>query len=270
MRPVRVAAVQLRSGPDAQENREQISWQFDHCLRDLCDLVVLPEASQHSFGAPGTSLAAGGEPLDGPFVSHLLTLAARHHTVIAAGMFEISSPNELPYNTTVVVEPSGSVLAYRKIHLYDALGFEESAGVRAGPIEPSEFVVTTISSIRVGIMTCFDLRFPEMSRVLVDRGAQVIALGAAWVPGPHKRSQLRTLLRARAIESTAYVVVASQPGPSYCGATQVIDPSGTVLIEAGSDEEAAVFASIDRSTVESVRSSMPVLASRRLSSLPCL
>lgn len=249
-------------------NRERLAWQFEHVIGNLSDLVVLPEATQHSFGPPGRLLAAGGEPLDGPFVSQLLELSARYDTVISAGMFEIVPEFELPYNTTVVVDPAGSLRAYRKIHLYDALGFEESAGVLPGQVSSSEMVITTVSSIQVGIMTCFDLRFPEMGRALIDNGAQVIALGAAWVPGPRKRSQLRTLLQARAIESTSYVVVASQPGPSYCGATQVVDPDGVVLVEAGVDEEAAVFATIDPDRIASVRASMPVLASRRLPSTP--
>ena len=114
----------------------------------------------------------------------------------------------------------------------------------------------------VGLMTCYDLRFPELARLLVDRGADVLVVPAAWVAGPRKVEHWRTLVRARAIENTVFVVAAAQPGPRYTGHSMVVDPLGDVLAEAG--EEAAVLrATLDRELLDDARRTNPSLANRR-------
>ena len=105
-------------------------------------------------------------------------------------------------------------------------------GSTAGSPEP---VVAEVAGFSVGLMTCYDLRFPEHARALVDRGAEVLAVPAAWVAGERKVDHWRTLLRARAIENTVFVVAAAQPGPRYTGHSMVVDPLGDVLVEADED-----------------------------------
>jgi predicted amidohydrolase len=112
-------------------------------------------------------------------------------------------------------------------------------------------------------MTCYDLRFPELSRALVDAGADVLVVPAAWVAGPRKVDHWRTLVRARAIENTVYVVAAAQPGPRYSGHSMVVDPLGDVLAEA-EEGPARLHATLTRSALDAARSTNPSLANRRL------
>ena len=157
--------------------------------------------------------------------------------------------------------PDGTLQAtYRKIHLYDSFGYKESDALHAGPLTP---VVVDVAGFGVGLMTCYDLRFPELARLLVDRGAEVLVIPAAWVAGPRKVEHWRTLVRARAIENTVFVVAAAQPGPRYTGHSLVVDPLGDILAEAGEGAE-ALRATLDSSVLEEARRTNPSLANRRL------
>jgi predicted amidohydrolase len=259
-----VAAVQIRSQSDARASRLAVVEVLGSPALVGCRLIVLPEAAQRQVGGSGEPVAAEPEPLDGPFVEALAIEAARLGATIVAGMWEHAGVDRLPFNTTVVVDEGGLRTCYRKIHLYDALGSLESEGVSAGPVERSNIVTFEIDGLCVGVQTCFDLRFPEMSRLLVDAGAEVLVLGAAWYQGPEKIDQWRTLTAARAIESTAYVVAASQPGPVFSGTSRIIDPRGVVLAEAPEERGAIITATLDKGLVASVRASMPVLEARRI------
>ena len=112
-------------------------------------------------------------------------------------------------------------------------------------------------------MTCYDLRFPELARALVDAGAEVIVVPSAWLPGERKVDHWRTLLAARAIENTCFVVAAAQPEPRYCGHSLVLGPLGQVLAEAGGGEE-SLTATLDRDDLLGARRTNPSLANRRL------
>ncbi len=247
--------VQHASGLDPAANRAR--------LRDLVpddtDLVVLPEAFARDFGEPGSSVAAFAEPVDGPFATELATVAHDRRTTVVAGMFETSEDPARPYNTVLVRGASSA--AYRKIHLYDSFGYLESDNLSPGAPLP---VVVEVAGWRVGIMTCYDLRFPELGRALVDAGAEVLVVPAAWVAGPRKVDHWRTLARARAIENTVYVVAAGQPGPRYSGHSLVVDPLGDVLAEAD-EGPAHLQGTLTRSALETARSTNPSLANRRLS-----
>jgi predicted amidohydrolase len=253
---VRVALWQHASALDPAENRAALS-RIE--VPDGIDLLVLPEAFAHDFGEPGSALAPYAEPLDGPFVSALHAVAERHGTAVVAGMFEQSADPERPFNT-LVVAGAGPLTTYRKIHLYDSFGNRESDIVSPGPTEPT---VVDIGGLRFGLMTCYDLRFPELARALSRAGAEVLVLPAAWVAGAGKVAQWQTLVRARAIENVCWVVAAAQPGPRYCGHSMVVAPSGDVLAEAG-DGELWLTADLDRSTVEAARERNPSLANRRM------
>jgi predicted amidohydrolase len=124
-------------------------------------------------------------------------------------------------------------------------------------------VLTDVGGLTVGLMTCYDLRFPELGRALVDRGAEVLVVPAAWVAGERKLDHWRTLVRARAIENTVYVVAAAQPAPRYTGHSMVVDPLGDVLAEAGDGDE-VITAVLEREALEQARRTNPSLANRRM------
>ena len=254
---LRVTLWQHASDLDPAVNRAALDRVAD--LADGADLVVLPEAFARDFGDPGSDLAPYAERLDGPFARRLGELAATHDVAVLAGMFERPTDDVLPYNTLVLAEPDRQT-AYRKIHLYDSFGHRESDSLSAGPTSP---VVATVSGFRVGLMTCYDLRFPELARALSAEGVDVLVLPAAWVAGPGKVMQWQTLVRARAIENVCWVVAAAQPAPRYCGHSMVVSPTGEVVAEAGEGEEVlSVTLSLD--AVRDARATNPSLANRRM------
>jgi predicted amidohydrolase len=161
---------------------------------------------------------------------------------------------------TLLLADGERLAAYRKIHLYDSFGYQESDTVSPGAIEP---VVVDVRGFPVGLMTCYDLRFPELARALAERGAEVVVVPAAWVAGKRKVEHWRTLLRARAIENTVWVVAVGQPGPRYTGHSLVVAPDGDVIAETDVDE-VVIDARIDRAAVEDVRRTNPSLANRRM------
>ncbi|HET6699907.1 MAG TPA: carbon-nitrogen hydrolase family protein [Nocardioidaceae bacterium] len=228
------------------------------------DLVVFPEAFACDFGAPGTDISAYAEPVDpaepdARFVRRLVELAAEHRVHLLAGMFERSHDPARPFNTLVLAGPEGVRATYRKIHLYDSFGYRESDRLSAGETTP---VVTEIGGVRVGLMTCYDLRFPELARALVHRGADLLVTPAAWVAGERKVDHWRTLARARAIENTAYVAATGQPAPRYSGHSMLVDPMGDVLAEGGPGP-AVVSGVVDTTVLEQARKTNPSLANRR-------
>ncbi|GCD90052.1 carbon-nitrogen hydrolase family protein [Nocardioides sp. LS1] len=254
MDQLRVALVQQASALEPEANRRLLA----ELTPTDADLVVFPEAFARDFGEAGSDVSAHAEPLDGPFATEVARLAAERRTTIVAGMFEPGADPGRPFNTLVV--RGGAEAAYRKIHLYDSFGYRESDRLTAGPLEPA---VVDVQGWRVGLMTCYDLRFPELARALVDRGAEVLVVPAAWVAGPRKVEHWRTLLRARAIENTVFVAAAGQPGPRYSGHSLVVDPLGDVLAEAGDDNQ-ALSVTLERSVLDEARRTNPSLANRRL------
>ena len=251
---LRVRLVQWASSLDPAANRERLA----SLPVDETDLVVLPEAFARDFGDPSEALGSYAEALDGSFAQALDALAERSRATVVAGMFETSPDPERPFNTLLV--RGGVEASYRKIHLYDSFGFRESDRLHAGEIAPR---VVDVAGFAVGLMTCYDLRFPELARALVDAGAEVLVVPAAWVAGDRKVDHWRTLVRARAIENTVHVVAVGQPAPRYCGHSMVVDPLGDVLAEAGPDE-AVLEAALSRDALVAARRTNPSLANRRL------
>jgi predicted amidohydrolase len=164
------------------------------------------------------------------------------------------------YNTVVAVGADGSLLgSYRKIHLYDAFGDRESARIQPGD---GRTMVFPLAGFKVGVMTCYELRFPEIARHLAERGAEVLLLPAAWVRGPAKELHWETLARARAIENTAYVAACGQVSDRYCGLSAIYDPMGIAVVSGGETEE-LVVGDVSRERLETVRAKNPSLAMRR-------
>jgi predicted amidohydrolase len=251
---LRVRVHQWASGIDPAGNRSRLA----EAVTPGADLVVLPEAFARDFGAAGSDVSPFAEELDGPFGTELSRVADAASCSVVAGMFETADDPRRPHNTLLVRGTSRA--AYRKIHLYDSFGYRESDRITGGATEP---VVVDVAGWRVGLMTCYDLRFPELARRLVDAGAEVVVVPAAWLPGERKVEHWRTLLAARAIENTCFVVAAAQPEPRYCGHSAVIGPLGEWLAEADGGE-ATLEVTLERADLLAARRTNPSLANRRL------
>ncbi len=254
---MRVALSQITSSPSPAENLELVAEQVKAAAADGASTVLFPEATMACFG---TSLGPLAERLDGPWASAVREIASAHDVLVVAGMFT-PSPDGRVFNTLLATGRDQHV-GYDKIHLYDAFGFQESRTVAPG----SDLVVLG----EVGVATCYDVRFPGVFTGLADKGASVILLGASWGAGPGKVEQWELLVRARALDSTCFVVACGQadPGvptkaPTGVGHSLVAAPDGSVVASAGADPELLVV-DLDLMRVEETRKNIPVLANRRL------
>lgn len=228
-------------------------------------VILFPEYSSYFVDPFDASLAAHAETVDGPFVQALTALADRLDVHVVAGLIERGGDRPRVRNTVVAVDGSGVVALSRKLHLYDAFGQRESDWVEPGEIaEPELFEV---DGTRFGLMTCYDLRFPEVARTLVDAGADSILVAAEWVRGPLKEHHWRTLLHARAIENTVAIAAADHPPPLGVGASMIVDAQGVEIAAVGTTTDVAV-AHLDRSDIERVRRINPALRLRRFSVVP--
>ncbi|HWQ09319.1 MAG TPA: nitrilase-related carbon-nitrogen hydrolase, partial [Holophaga sp.] len=165
------------------------------------------------------------------------------------------------WNTLIVLRNGELLAEYRKLHLYDAFLDQESGHVIPGNDVPP---VVEVAGLKVGLMTCYDVRFPELARRLVLDGADVLVLPAAWVRGPLKEMHWQVLVTARALENTAYVVAVSECGPRNIGSSMVVDPLGVAIARAGK-APALCFADLDPARIAYAREALPVLKNRRFS-----
>ncbi len=228
-------------------------------------VVLFPEYSSYFTDPFDESLAAHAQDVDGPFVQALTALARRHGIVVVAGLLERAGDGRRVRNTVVAVAEDGVRATYRKLHLYDAFGQRESDWVEPGVIAAPE--TFEVDGVRFALMTCYDLRFPEVGRLLADTGAHVLLVAAEWVRGPLKEHHWRTLLHARAIENTVFVAAADHPPPLGVGASMIVDPQGVEIAGVGTTSDVAV-AHVDADAVARVRRVNPSLALRRFRVTP--
>lgn len=255
-----IGVAQFAPTADTAVNLESIAQLVATASDRGARVVVFPEYSSYFVDPFDESLAANAQELDGPFVQALTRLAAQHHLTIVAGLLERASDGARVRNTAVAVDATGLIAHYRKLHLYDAFGQRESDWVEPG--EPGEAQTFELGGLRFGLMTCYDLRFPEVGRLLVDAGADVFLVPAEWVRGPLKEHHWRTLLHARAIENTVFVAAADHPPPLGVGNSLVVDPQGVELAAVGTSTDVAV-AHLDVGAIERVRRVNPALTLRR-------
>jgi predicted amidohydrolase len=263
---VGIAVAQFTPGEDRAHNRDVVAGLLAVSAERGARLVVFPEYSSFFVDPLGPEFVRNAEPLDGDFVE-ALAAAARDHGVFAiAGLVEQSGQRRRFANTLVAVDPSGATVGvYRKQHLYDAFGARESDWVLPGDLTPPD--VFDVDGLRVGMQTCYDLRFPEVTRRLADAGVELVAIPAEWVRGPLKEQHWATLLAARAIENTVYVAAADHTPPIGVGASRIVDPMGVVLAGVAETTGIAVAeASVER--VRQVRERNPALALRRYRVVP--
>ena len=262
---MRAAAVQLNSTDDKAANMATADRLTRAAAADGADLVVLPE--KVNLLGPDAVLREGAEPLDGPTVTWAREVAAELGIDLVAGSFaERREGQDKLSNTSVHVGPDGHVRGvYRKIHMFDVTvegkEYRESAAQERG----EEIVLSEAEGARLGLTVCYDLRFPELYRILAVRGARVLTVPSAFTRATGA-AHWDTLLRARAIENQAFVVAADQigihpPDNESFGGSQIVDPWGDVLARAP-DEEGFVAADLDFDRLDEVRATMPSLANR--------
>jgi len=272
-----LAVAQFAPGADIDENLAEITRLAQTAAERGASLVVFPEYSMFFAGAIGPEWVASAQGVDGTFAGALAALSARLKIHVVAGMLESSAgiletsagmletsaaaPDRF-FNTVVAFSPTGDLVArYRKIHLYDAFGQRESDWVIPGAIETPE--TFDWNGFTVGIQTCYDLRFPEATRRLVDAGANLLLIPSEWVAGPLKEHHWRVLVTARAIENTSYVAAADHAPPIGAGNSMIVDPMGVEIATIGEATDVAVaWLSLDR--LATVRAKNPSLANRRL------
>jgi deaminated glutathione amidase len=262
---LRVALAQILSGPDPQENLELVATHAAEAAAQGAQLVIFPEATMRRFGLP---LAEVAEPVDGAWAQQLGKIAELHQLVIVAGMFTPGEDGRIQ-NTLRAVGPDVDA-HYNKIHLFDAFGFRESDTVAPG----KEPVMITVGETKVGLTTCYDVRFPSLYIALAEQGAEVICVAASWGAGVGKIEQWQLLTRARALDSTAYVLAAGQADPAAAGVildgtaptgvgySAAISPRGEVIRSLGT-EIGLLLADLDLYEVIKTRATIPVLANRR-------
>lgn len=243
-------------------NRAVITSLVEQAAAAGARLAVLPEEAMLAAGLitdePVADVVAREWPL---FVTLLSDLAIRHDIWLIAGGYEPSGQDR-PYNTLAVLNPRGEVVTtYRKVHLYDAFSYQESKYVVPGPDLPP---VVMVEGVAIGLINCYDIRFPELARDLVDRGADVLSVSAAWVSGPAKEDHWTTLVRARAIENTCWVLASGTSSPDCIGNSLAVDPLGVVRAGLGPVKTGIGLVRISLDRTAEVREALPALANRRL------
>ncbi|ROS78620.1 carbon-nitrogen hydrolase family protein [Cellulomonas sp. PhB143] len=262
---MRVTVAQLAVSDDAAANRHVVRNAVRAAASLRSQVLVLPEYSS-AFDPDGVG-PEHAEPLDGPFVTFLREQARAHGLAVVAGTLVPGSDAEHAVNTVVAVDATGRLVGtYRKVHLYDAFGHRESDRIEPGPAEAPPLVLD-VGAVRLGVMTCYDLRFPESARRLVDAGADVLVVPAAWASGPLKLEHWRTLAAARAIENTAVVLAVGQAGRGVVGHSLLVGPDGQVGLELGDGPEVRTV-DLDPSLLAGVRERNPSLANRRYAVVP--
>jgi deaminated glutathione amidase len=261
-----VALVQLDATDDVTANIERAVALADDAAAAGARLIALPEYLQ--FRGPDDGFRASARPVPGPLTDPFAAVArARDAWILVGSVAERSEDARRPYNTSVLIAPTGVVAAtYRKIHLFDI-------AVDAGPMDTESARVTPgdtpvcadVDGVAVGLTICYDLRFPELYRSLALAGAQVLTAPANFTERTG-RDHWEVLLRARAIENAAWVLAPAQTGgppgqPAY-GRSMIIDPWGTVVAQAP-DGVGIIAADIETDRVAAVRRQIPVLANRR-------
>lgn len=262
---MKIAIAQINSTADLEANFELVRLQAGRARDAGAAIVVFPEATMCAFGNP---LADVAQPLDGPWANRIRELSADLGIVTVHGMFTPGEGNRVR-NTLLATGPGGEV-SYDKIHLYDAFGFAESDAVTAG----TSIATFEVAGVVFGLSTCYDVRFPDLYRATTAAGAAVNIVCASWGDGPGKADQWDALVRARALDTTTFVIACDQADPAASGNpatgstplgvghSAVISPLGQTLAAAPTGPSLTV-AELDLDGLDEARAKLPVLANAR-------
>lgn len=256
---LKVAMGQFAVSREWQDNLATCLDFFKRSVEAKADLLVLPEGILARDIADPDLVRRAAQPLDGPFMTGLLQASTGSQlTVMMTVHVPTAGDSGKVWNTFVALRDGRIIAEYRKLHLYDAFSMQESKNVVPGSDVPP---LVDVAGMKVGMMTCYDLRFPELSRRLVLDGADVLALPAAWVKGPLKEAHWEVLATARALENTCYMVAVGECGERNTGQSLVVDPLG-VAIARGSETGGLIFAELDTARIAHARKVLPVLENR--------
>lgn len=253
-----VAAGQFAVTPDWTANAHTCVLLMQQAAKRQVSLLVLPEALLARDDNDPDMSVKSAQPLDGGFL-RLLLEESRQNEMTTVLTLHVSTSEGRAANTLVVLRGGEIIAQYQKLHLYDAFNIQESARVDAGKVLPP---LIDVNGMKVGLMTCYDLRFPEMALALALQGADILVLPTAWVRGPLKEHHWATLLAARALDATCYIVAAGECGNKNIGQSRIIDPLGVTLAGAGCSQQ-LIEADVSREGIQHVRAQLPVLINRR-------
>ncbi len=263
---MRIAIAQICSSTDKSRNLEKVIDYMYTASKNDSALIAFPEFTMaYSPVEQGVDeLYQIAESIDGEFITRVRAKAKEYSISTLVTIYErghiSNSDSKRVYDTAVLVTSDGSISSiYRKLHLYDALGFKESDKLLSGD-EIS--IPISMNDTSIGLMICYDVRFPEMARILALLGSQILLVPSAWVKGEMKLEHWRTMLTARAIENGCYVIAPDQVGNIYIGHSMSIDPFGRVLLDMD-EQEGIGYVDVDPRKVAEVRSRLPLLMNRR-------
>ncbi|WP_047692103.1 nitrilase-related carbon-nitrogen hydrolase [Kocuria sp. ZOR0020] len=265
---MKISIAQINTVPDVDRNLEAILSAVQAAAADGADLVVFPEAAACSFDGDFARFARESAA---EFHDAVQAAAEDHGLAVMVGSFTRNQEDHRTSNTLMVFRPGEQPVSYNKIHLFDAFGFKESKGIAPG----DRPVTVEIGGTTVGLAICYDVRFPELFTRLAQEGAEVVVVVASWGDGPGKAEQWDLLTRARALDSTSYVVACGQAvreldkegeatkTPLGVGHSAVVGPNGVDELRMdGAPGQRTVELDVER--VAKIRESIPVLANKRL------
>lgn len=255
---MKVAVGQFVVGPVWQENAATCVSLMAQAAAKEADLLVLPEAVLARSDTDPDMSVKSAQKLDDGYVQQLRA-ESRKNEMTTVLTLHVPTRDGRAANTLLAIRGGEIVASYQKVHLYDAFSVQESKQVDPGA---SLAPLIKVAGMNVGLMTCYDLRFPDMALSLALGGAEVLVLPAAWLKGPHKEAHWATLLAARALDTTCYMVASGECGNKNIGQSRIIDPLG-VTVAAAAESPALIFAEITPERVAEVRQMLPVLLNRR-------
>lgn len=261
----KAAIVQMKSSVAKELNLAHSLKLINEASKKKARLICFPEF-QMAYSPPeqkSESLHKIAEKITDNFVSTLSNSAKQNRINVIATLYEIINTNDKNhkvFDTGIIINELGKLQSiYRKVHLYDALGFKESKKLLAGSTieKPSK---TSVG--KLGLLICYDMRFPEISRILTVNGANILVSPSAWIAGFMKREHWGIMVRARAIENGVYVLAPNQVGNIYCGHSMAVDPFGATIVDM-ENREGIEFIDIDCSKIDTTRRTLPLLTNRR-------
>jgi predicted amidohydrolase len=258
----KIAIAQLESSTDKNVNLQTALALIAEAKNQGADSIAFPEFLMAFSPARQTAaeLTEIAESTDGPFIRSLCAAAKAAGIGVVATIYEIAPVANRVYDSAVWIDAVGNIASvYRKLHLYDAFGFKESDKFHPGDdIAP----LISVGESRFGMMICYDLRFPEMARMLTLNGANVLVAPAGWVQGDLKVEHWQTMIKARALENGCYVIAPGQVGNIYIGHSMAVDALGRTLVDLG-EKEGLAMVELDLNLVQETREKLPLLQNRR-------